>query len=508
MMPSAPLVASIALSVSLTACLAALIVTPVVIRLAHALRWVDRPDGVRKLHVAPVPRTGGLAVFGAFAAAYLVYGALLPLEDRLAEVGLSRAFLLACGGIVLLGLLDDIRGVTPWAKIAVQTSLAICLYYRGFRMSVVNHPFSDTPLDLGGLGLPLTVLWFVLLSNAFNLIDGLDGLAAGVACFATSAVAIAAFVNGRLTAALLAAALAGALLGFLRYNYDPARIFLGDSGALFVGFALAGLSLRGSTKASAAIAIAMPMLVLAVPMLDVGVAVLRRTARGVHIFRADRDHIHHRLLLLGLTPRRAVLVLYGATAFASSLALMTLMGRFQVAAAALALALLAAWAGVRRLGYVEVTEIERSLLRRFTPRSRNFANNVLLRDLRARLEKVESLPAGWSLLGESLAWLGFSEMRLELRDAESRRRAAALASDAGLAGFPVMTLSEPVGERGWSWTFELPDGSRTIGELVLTWPQRHRPICFESHLLAEAVLETLPGLLTRSGLDDASQPSA
>ncbi|HET8646261.1 MAG TPA: MraY family glycosyltransferase, partial [Vicinamibacteria bacterium] len=346
---------------------AALLLTPAVRRLARRLGWMDRPDGGRKRHSSPVPRVGGLAVYAGFSLAVCAAVALLP-EDARSGAGMASAMahlLAAATPVMLVGLLDDVRGVRPLGKIAVQALSGLYLFLYGYRVARVTDPFGGPALELGWLSLPLTVLWFVAMSNAFNLIDGLDGLAAGVGLFATFTLLVSAVLNERWSMVVVLCALAGALLGFLRYNFSPASVFLGDSGALFVGFVLAGLAIRSSMKATAVVAVGAPLCALALPILDVLLAVTRRLAAGQHVFEADQDHIHHRLIRRGLSPRRAVVSLYGVAAAGASLSLVTLGGSTLVVWASLCAAALLVFAGMRELGYAEFGEFARLLLRRF-----------------------------------------------------------------------------------------------------------------------------------------------
>src|SRR5262245_60232276 len=220
--------------------LLSLLLTPLVRGLAVRRGWLDRPDGRRKSHAEPVPRLGGVAVFVSF---LLACGIVLALVEDTTVFGPAfreALFHLALAGtaVMLVGLADDLRGVPPVTKLMVQAAAALYLYLHGYRVVLLSNPFGER-FDLGLLSLPITLLWFIGASNAFNLIDGLDGLAAGVGMFATGTVFVTALVNDSWEASLLAAALGGALIGFLRYNVSPASVFLGDSGSLFVGFALA-----------------------------------------------------------------------------------------------------------------------------------------------------------------------------------------------------------------------------------------------------------------------------
>ena len=312
------------------------IVTPATIALARRLGAVDLP-GARKIHRQPVPRIGGLAVYGGFVAgmtfaAWATGNLAYPAQVDVYWAGLA----LAATVMLLVGLADDLWGLAFYWKFAAQVATAIFVWFCGFRIEVIAHPLGGA-LELGVLSMPLTVLWIVGITNAVNLIDGLDGLATGIALITSGAVAVIAFVRAELGVTAASVALAGSLLGFLRFNFNPARIFLGDSGSMFLGFVLAVTAVRGSQKGPTAVAILVPLLVLGLPLLDTSVAVLRRIyrlgSRGARasggigyvvanfreVFLPDRGHIHHRLLEVGLSHRRAVLVLYGfGTLFAVS----------------------------------------------------------------------------------------------------------------------------------------------------------------------------------------------
>jgi UDP-GlcNAc:undecaprenyl-phosphate GlcNAc-1-phosphate transferase len=390
----------------------ALILTPVVARLAVSMGWMDRPDGRRKLHRRPVPAVGGVAVVMGFcvAAAFLQSFERVLFPDLTHFRGLTEPLLVAAVAISAIGLLDDARGVRPLTKLAVQAAAGVFIYHRGFEVSQISNPFG-APIELGAFALPVTLVWLVGMSNAFNLIDGMDGLAAGVALVSTVGLLAAAAVNGRWEVVLAAGALAGGLAGFLPYNFNPARVFLGDCGALPVGFMLAAIAVRGSMKASAAVAVAVPLLAMALPMADVGLAVVRRFMRRKRIFQGDRDHIHHRLVDMGLTPRRAVMTLYGVAALFTALGLAIAIGPRQIVWAGAALVLLAIWAGVRALGYWEVTEFQKTLLSRLVGGLRT-SGDAALRGAERAISRMESIAPAWQRLCE-VAWaLGVTELHL------------------------------------------------------------------------------------------------
>jgi UDP-GlcNAc:undecaprenyl-phosphate GlcNAc-1-phosphate transferase len=323
------------------------IATPGVIRLAAWLGAVDLPGG-RKRHASPVPRIGGLAVFLGFFAgmafAAFATGNLLTIP----QTGVYwRGLAFAATALLLVGLFDDLYGLRYYWKFAAQIIAAVYIWSCGFRIETISHPMGGN-LDLELLSFPLTILWIVGITNAVNLIDGLDGLAAGIALITTLAVAVIAFARGQLGVTAAAVALAGSLLGFLRFNFNPARIFLGDSGSMFLGFVLAVTSVRGSQKGPTAVAILVPLLVLGLPLLDTGLTVLRRLYRLRNhgkrsensllyvlsninqVFLPDRGHIHYRLIDLGASHRGAVLILYivGALFAAAAFALVLLKSLF------------------------------------------------------------------------------------------------------------------------------------------------------------------------------------
>ena len=329
--------------------LLSLALTPLLRDSALRRGWLDRPDGRRKLHAAAVPPVGGMAVLPALAGG-LALALLLPGVDfSLADPENSVLHLLAAtAAVAAVGLLDDIYSVRPWAKLLVQAAAGLYLCAHGYGVSVISNPLGE-PFVLGGLSVPLTVLWVVGLSNAFNLIDGLDGLAAGVGFFANCVVFIFAVLNERWEIALFSAALAGALLGFLRYNFSPATVFLGDSGSLSIGFMLAALSLRGSSKSSTVVAVIAPLLALGFPIVDTALAMLRRLMAGRSILEADADHIHHRMLRLGLQPRQAVILLYAVTALFGAMALLAMTGHANAVGFAVLWFAAVTWIGIRRL---------------------------------------------------------------------------------------------------------------------------------------------------------------
>ncbi|MFT3922634.1 MAG: MraY family glycosyltransferase [Myxococcales bacterium] len=291
-----------------------LVTTPLV--RAWALRHgvVDAPGG-RRVHTKVTPRLGGVALFvGFFAplAGLALWGteAMGALERSPGDI---LGLVLGACVVVFVGAWDDAKGLGAWPKLLAQATAATVAYALGYRIEAIDLPLLGS-LQMGPVTYVVTLFWFLGIINALNLIDGLDGLAAGIALFASLSNFAISYFGGHHVIAMLSASLAGALFGFLRYNFNPARIFMGDSGSMFLGFVLAATSLKGATtKSSTAVAILAPMMALGVPIFDTMLAMIRRALARQSIFAADRGHIHHRLLDLGLTHRRVVLLLYGGS---------------------------------------------------------------------------------------------------------------------------------------------------------------------------------------------------
>ncbi|GAB4224247.1 MAG: MraY family glycosyltransferase [Acidobacteriota bacterium] len=307
--------------VPLLAAAGALLATPAVMSLARRFDLFDRPAD-RKVHDdASIPRLGGLAIVLPTLVASLAAVLVEPTATALRHALPLLATVAVSGlGVFMMGLADDLAGLRPRTKLAVQAAAATAVFLAGARIDHLELP-PFGPLPLGWLSYPLTLLWILGLTNALNLIDGLDGLAAGVGTITAGVLAAFALLRGDVVTALPMLALGGALVGFLVYNFNPARIFMGDSGSQFVGFVLASISLVGYYKATTAAALALPLLALGVPIFDMLLAIARRVLAGRSPLAADREHIHHRLLDRGLPHRAAVLALYAATAVVAGLGL-------------------------------------------------------------------------------------------------------------------------------------------------------------------------------------------
>ena len=294
--------------------------TPVVRTVGLKSCKTDQP-GDRKIHKTPMVRLGGVSIFTGTMIGLLIVWWLggfgwLPPEKEWQICGV------AIGGIAffLIGLADDLYNLPASVRLVLQMAVASAVWWAWVRIDFLNVPGSSL-MQLGWLSLPITVVWLVGMANAINWIDGVDGLAAGVSAIAAVVMLIVSLFMEQPAAALIAAAMAGAALGFLRYNFNPAQIFMGDGGAYFMGFTLAGVGVIGLVKSTAVTAVLLPYLILAVPIMDMSAVILLRLSDGKSPFTADKRHLHHRLLEAGLSQRLTVLFIYSLTLWAGSLAL-------------------------------------------------------------------------------------------------------------------------------------------------------------------------------------------
>jgi UDP-GlcNAc:undecaprenyl-phosphate GlcNAc-1-phosphate transferase len=286
----------VAFTVALTA---SYLLTPHVKRLAIRAGALDKPDA-RKVHTQPTPRMGGLAIYAGFLLAVL------------ASVHINRElFGIILGGTVVLavGIIDDLKQLPARVKLFGQILAACVPMLFGVRIEWLTNPFGGM-IYLDYLSIPLTILWIISLTNTVNLIDGLDGLAAGVSTIASVTIMLVAAQQNFWAVAILTAALAGSALGFLQHNFNPAKIFMGDTGSMFLGYMLAAVSALGTVKSAATIALVVPIVALGLPIMDTAFAIIRRFNSGQPIFKPDKGHLHHRLLAMGLTQKQAVLLMY------------------------------------------------------------------------------------------------------------------------------------------------------------------------------------------------------
>ncbi len=285
----------------LVAMIISYLTTPVVKKLAWKVGAIDVPKDARRVHKKPMPRLGGLAIFVAFVVAGI---SVLPLEQSS-----IRGMLIGGVCIVVLGIFDDIYQLSAKVKLIGQIVCALALIAFGLKIEWLTNPLGGM-LYLGKFSIPVTIFWVVGITNTLNFIDGLDGLAAGIAAIAAFAMMLVNISLGETNAVLLTALLCGSALGFLPHNFNPAKIFMGDTGAMFLGFMLAASAIEGAVKSATAIALIVPILALGLPIFDTAFAIVRRLLNGKSIMEADKGHLHHRLMARGLSQRQAVLYLY------------------------------------------------------------------------------------------------------------------------------------------------------------------------------------------------------
>ena len=357
------------------------VLTPFIRSFAKWANVYDLPSA-RKIHKKPVPPLGGVAIFIAFNLTIII-GVILN-DSYLNSSLFSRwQALLLCQIIILaLGVADDVLHLQPGVKFLIQIFVGVLVFVFGFGISVISNPFTGNIIHLGILSIPLTVIWLVGITNALNLVDGLDGLASGIAFIVCMTIGAIAYMNENSGIVFIALSLAGSIIGFLRYNFYPAKIFLGDSGSLLLGFLLAVISIQASSKGATLVAVLAPILALGFPIVDTLLSMIRRLLQSIHIidyptkngrfrtvffkgfsvFKADKDHTHHRLLRIGFSQRKAVVILYAICVALSILSLVSVAIKHLNLVAFLGAIFVGFFIGVRSLKYQEFKILENGLL--------------------------------------------------------------------------------------------------------------------------------------------------
>jgi UDP-GlcNAc:undecaprenyl-phosphate GlcNAc-1-phosphate transferase len=473
----------------LLAALFAVLLTPVAGAVGRRLGALDRTAD------PPLPRFGGLAIVASFVVALLLPA--LVFEPTRALLRFSRIELNAVyvGALVIfaLGVLDDIKGLHAPVKLVVEVAVAVGLFLAGVRASTVWLPFGI--VNLGSvLGLCFTVLWIVGLTNAFNLLDGIDGAAAGAAVFALLSVFVTSVALGQPLVALLTIALAGATLGFLRYNFAPARIYLGDSGSLLLGFMLSTLAIRGATKGPTIVAIAIPIVAFALPVMDTLLAVVRRAARGAPLFQGDREHLHHRLLALGLSPRQAAALLYAVSAAFALASMLLLNPNVRGMAVVLTIVGAVVYLAVRHLRLHELTELARIARRGFV-QTRAISFNVEVRKAAQALDGA----VAWDQIAGTLARLfatsEFDSVRLSLHDGGPGSRRREFLLEDGEALEQLVPVKQD--EWGVHVPFQVGRDGATHGELAVFRRYGRPALLTDVNLLVEVLRPALAAAANR-----------
>lgn len=290
-----------------------LVLTPLAIKIAPYIGGVDIPKDDRRMHTRPVPRVGGIAIF---------IGVTVTIKVFLSHIVLTNGILIGGSIIFLLGLLDDIKNLPAVVKLLGQIGAASVVYFTGTQIGFISIFASDKMLFNDAVAYILTVIWIVGITNAINLIDGMDGLAAGTVAIAGCCIGYVAYIHGTYFQCLPMLAVAGGALGFLPWNFYPAKTFMGDCGSQFLGFMISTVSIMGLVKSATIVALVVPLLVLGLPVFDTGYAIFRRLVRGQNIMDADKEHIHHSFVKSGMGQRRSVICMYGIAAIMGTAAVL------------------------------------------------------------------------------------------------------------------------------------------------------------------------------------------
>jgi len=430
----------------------ALVITPLVRRLCERFRLLDVPADGRRVHTVAIPRLGGVAIY----LSLLVALSSLLLVSNLVTDSLSYyspvffKVLIPSSLVLLLGVFDDLRGTNAIVKFIGLGLIASLFYAMGGRIAAMAVPFVGVVHLPAVISFVITVFWLVAISNAFNLIDGVDGLATGAALFSSVVILIVALAGGHSVMIVVAILICGALAGFLRYNFNPASIFLGDSGALFVGFLLAALSLLGAQKATTAIAVITPILAFGLPVVDTTVTMARRVIGRRPIFEGDGEHIHHMLLARGWSQRRVVLILYSVCAGFGLLAALSTKTSSPMTGFVLFVIAAAVIVAVGQLRYHEVDELRAGVKRTVGHRRLRVANNVRVRRAGLALSKASSLNEVFEALSNMLEFEEFAYANVQLGQA-GRAQAGEGAFKAMRQRRSLQQIEFSHGQISWSW---------------------------------------------------------
>ena len=436
----------------LFAFLLCLVVTPVCRDIFLRLNIVDHPDGERKCHRVPIPRVGGIAIILSYAGAmggmflFAPHGARIYIQHQ----RLLLSLLPAAAIVFVTGLLDDLIGLKPWQKLSGQFAAAVLAVSLGARIATLHNVTASYWITV-----PFSVVWLIGCANAVNLIDGMDGLASGVGLFATLATLGAALMSGNGGLAMATVPLAACLLAFLRYNFSPASIFLGDCGSLTIGFMLGCFGLIWSHHGGTLVGMTLPMVALALPLLDVALAISRRSLRRVPIFKGDRGHIHHMVLARGFKPRIAALLLYGFCALAASLAFLQTFLDLKYRGPILLIFGCLIWSGVQYLGYVELRAVSRIFSRKRL--LGQLREEIYLQDLEIAFQGARTPEQFWGVVESACDHMQFASVQMCLNGAVFTK-----------------TFEVEISKPAWTLTVRLGK----YGQLILTRTEPSRPTAF------------------------------
>lgn len=454
---------------------------PWVRRFAHRWGWMDPVDSARKLHRRPKPRAGGLCLFVPFLVGALLVTVFLTGDLRAAALLKEWGWMIGgCAGMFVLGFIDDIRPLG--AKIKLLGQMVICgvVVATGFQIENFTNPFNGSMVHLGWLSYPVAFAWLLATTNLINLIDGIDGLAAGVSLFVFTVLALTAMFTAGVGMLMVCVLMIGALIGFLFFNFPPARIFMGDGGAYFLGFLIGEVGLACQEKSRIAAALIVPIIALGVPIIDTGLAIVRRGIRGLPIFRADREHIHHRMIDMGVSPRRIVLGLYAICIVLGTAGLVVFFRQGKGLELALGLVFLLGVAAVWGLGYLRSARFWRQMVEAVNNRGRTMWLVEECRQFGVTRRSGEDATAIWSEFVALAQKAGFSYVGF-------RSKASRL-------------VLKPTGERQEDFeNIEMPVlvRKRSIGWLQLGQPAQSFHLRLSprhAHLLRDVLAERLRSL--------------
>ena len=434
------------------ALIASIGVTPIVRRICQRFKWLDQLNDKRHLHRMAIPRLGGIAVFVSM---LIGLAPLILIRNGLTESITESAahlpqILVPAFLTLVLGIVDDLFGLKAVKKFGGLTLIAGIFYLMGGRIEGLTIPFIGSVTLPWFVSLPVTIVWVVGIANAFNLLDGIDGLATGAAIFSSLVIMATSLMQGHSLLIAVTLCLTGALIGFLRYNFNPASIFLGDSGALLIGFLLSAISITGAQKASTAVAVAIPIMAFGLPVLDTGFAIIRRLISRKPLFVGDREHIHHMLLDRGWSQKKTALVLYGACATFGLLTLLFVNTSDRTVGLVLFIVGVAVVLAVSHLRYHEVEEIKASVKRNLTDRRTRGVNNIVVRRASQHLSQAESLSDLYAAVVEVLEVGDFAKAVMIINaNGNAARIIAALSQQLGTAS--TSKLESRNGMVSWTW---------------------------------------------------------
>ena len=457
----------------LIATVASLITTPLIRRFCQRYKLLDVPSDERRLHRLAIPRLGGVALYLSCCLSL----SALPFVDNLLTQALrdlsfeALTLFIPASLVLLLGIYDDLRGANATVKFVGLGAIASLFFLLGGRIDAISIPF------LGSIHLPLiisflvTVVWLVGIANAFNLIDGMDGLAAGTALFSSLVILAVSVSQQRTLSIVVTLVLCGALAGFLRYNFNPASIFLGDSGALFIGFLLAALSVLGTQKATTAVAVMVPILAFGFPVVDTTITMGRRLISRKPIFEGDKEHIHHMLLERGWSQRRSALVLYGVCAAFALVALMFPATGTKLPGFLMFVISVAVIVAVGHLRYHEVDEIKAGVKRTVGDRRVKVANNVRVRRATNALSRASDLHEMFQAT-RSILEIGEFTYATAMVGQPGRADINEVAVNTSLQRHPKQELEMRNGRVYWSWSEEQEEERDDVTRSLSTWSLR------------------------------------